>query len=228
MSDAVTVEVEARARTATAMTETAAWGPPSGLYARVGKAVLDRVLAVLLGIALLPVLAVVALAVLVTLGRPVLYVQRRVGRGGRTFDVYKFRTMHPDRRRQRLAYVGPERRVDHKALDDPRHTRLGRVLRAWSLDELPQLFNVVRGDMSLVGPRPELVDVVARYAPWQHERHVVRPGLTCLWQISERGSVPLHECTHLDVRYVRGLTLREDLRILLATVPAALGSRKGS
>ena len=229
MSEPATVDAEAwGAATPQVVAVPALHAPAGELYRRFGKPLLDRVGAALLLVVLVPVLAAVAVAVLVTLGRPVLFIQQRVGLDGRTFGVVKFRTMHPDRRRQRLPYVGPERRREHKAAHDPRHTRLGRLLRAWSLDELPQLWNVLRGDMSLVGPRPELVDVVARYAPWQHARHQVKPGITCLWQISERGDTPLHECTHLDLAYVARLSLREDLRILLATLPAALGARRGA
>jgi len=101
--------------------------------------------------------------------------------------IYKFRTMRPDRRQAVLPYSGPDRRVCHETDNDPRHTPLGRFLRKYSLDELPQLWNVLVGDMSLVGPRPELVEVVERYESWQRERHRVKPGLTGLWQVTCRG-----------------------------------------
>ena len=110
-------------------------------------------------VVLLPLIAVVAVAVRVSLGSPVFFRQRRVGRDDRVFDVYKFRTMGQDRRREQ-APVPQDRRQTHKSEADPRHTGVGRFLRKWSLDELPQLWNVVRGDMSLVGPRPELVEIV--------------------------------------------------------------------
>jgi len=136
--------------------------------------------------------------------------------------------MNEDRRAEQVRYVGPERRQNHKSEEDPRHTPFGRFLRKWSLDEFPQFINVVRGEMSLVGPRPELVDVVERYEPWQHERHAVRPGITGIWQVSERNEVPLHEATHLDIEYVETVSLMTDTRILLKTVPAMLGRSKGA
>ena len=152
--------------------------------------------------------------------------QARCGHNGEPFDVLKFRTMRADRRMSRDS-VAEDRRVTHKSEEDPRHTDLGRRLRKWSLDELPQLWNVVRGEMSLVGPRPELVDIVARYEPWQHQRHLVRPGLTGLWQISRRGEGLMHLYTDIDLEYVATVSLRTDLKILMRTIPAAL-SRSGS
>ena len=134
-------------------------GAPTSFYARIGKPVFDRVVAAILFLLLLPMTLLVALAVLVVIGPPVLFRQSRVGRAGRAFSVLKFRTMRPDRRRERRDVI-EDRRMTHKSERDPRHTRLGRQLRKWSLDELPQLWNVLRGDMSLVGPRPELVEVV--------------------------------------------------------------------
>ena len=199
-------------------------GTPATFYARVGKPVFDRVAATILLLLLLPVVVVVALAVLVSIGRPVLFRQRRVGLDGTPFRVLKFRTMRPDRR-SRPAPVLEDRRRTHKSERDPRHTRVGRRLRAWSLDELPQLWNVVRGDMSLVGPRPELVEVVERYAPWQGQRHLVRPGITGLWQVSKRGEGLMHLYTDVDLEYVATLSLRHDLGILLRTLPAALHRR---
>ena len=124
-------------------------------------------------------------------------------------------------------FAGTDRRVTHKSDDDPRHTALGRLLRKTSLDEIPQFWNVALGQMSLVGPRPELVEVVARYQPWQHRRHEVKPGLTGPWQISQRGDVPMHEATDVDVAYVDDLSFRTDVMILLRTIPALLMRRSG-
>ncbi len=192
------------------------------------KPAVDRVGALVLLVVASPILAVVALAVRLRLGSPVIYRQTRVGQGGRPFTVYKFRSMRPDRRATTPAEPpGEERRVDHKSPDDPRLVPLGRRLRSASLDELPQLFNVLRGEMSLVGPRPELPSVVARYEPWQHRRHEVKPGLTGLWQIKARGDVPMHEGTELDLDYVDQVSLGTDLRILMRT-PMALLRRPGS
>jgi lipopolysaccharide/colanic/teichoic acid biosynthesis glycosyltransferase len=210
--------VAARPEVAAHLTLTSA---PASRYARIGKPVFDRAVAVILLVVLLPIVLLVALAVLLVIGPPVLFRQGRVGRGGATFSVLKFRTMRPDRRTGRRP-VFEERRRTHKSERDPRHTVLGRQLRKWSLDELPQLLNVVRGDKSLVGPRPELVEVVERYAPWQRQRHLVRPGITGLWQVSRRGEGLMHLYTDVDLEYVATLSFRRDLGILLRTIPAAL------
>ena len=202
---------------------------PGSAYELFVKPVLDVLGAVVLLVALAPVFAGVSLLVLLALGRPVILRQKRVGHQGRVFDVYKFRTMRPDRRRQELP-VHVDRRRTHKHPADPRLHPLGRFLRKWSLDELPQLVNVLRGEMSLVGPRPELVTVVQRhYEPWQHARHQVRPGLTGLWQITSRGSVDeMYKHTATDLEYVKRVTLRGDLKIMLLTIPSALGAHRGS
>ncbi len=194
--------------------------PPSPLTCAV-KSLLDVVLAVLLLVVLSPLMVGVAVVVRANLGPGVLFRQTRIGRDGRPFTMLKFRTMMPDRRGRQLA-VALERRLTHKSEDDPRHTRVGRWLRRSSLDELPQLWNVLGRDMSLVGPRPELPQVVARYQDWEHSRHLVRPGITGLWQISARGDGMMQEFTHLDVDYVRRLSLLLDLSILLRTIPVLI------
>jgi lipopolysaccharide/colanic/teichoic acid biosynthesis glycosyltransferase len=202
--------------------------PSGGVYSSHVKPILDRVLGALLLVALSPLIAVVAALVTVRLGRPILLAQERAGLGGRSFRMFKFRTMLPDRRAGQTPFLGPDRRRTHKSDDDPRHIPVGRWLRKWSLDELPQLLNVVRGEMSLVGPRPELIQVVRRYEPWQHRRHQVKPGLTGLWQVSERGGDRLmHEHTAIDLAYVDRVSLSTDLTILVRTVPAVLGLRRG-
>jgi lipopolysaccharide/colanic/teichoic acid biosynthesis glycosyltransferase len=197
-------------------------------YERSLKPVVDRVAALVMLVVLAPLLAAVAFGVLLTLGRPVLYRQARVGQHGRTFQMLKFRTMKPDRRQAQRNYEGPDRRRTHKTPHDPRHTPFGRLLREYSLDELPQLWNVVRGDLSLVGPRPELTAIVDHYELWQHERHQVKPGLTGLWQVTERGNGLMHEHTDVDLRYVSTLSWRIDLKIMLLTLPAVLGARRGA
>ena len=206
-------------------------GPPRGLYVRVGKPVMDRVCAAVLLVAASPVLLLVGGLVRLRIGRPVLFCQRRIGLGGEPFDVVKFRTMAPDRRvgdrRWSRRPRGNDRRQTHKSDTDPRHTTLGRQLRKWSLDELPQLWNVLRGEMSLVGPRPEMTGIVDRYEPWQRQRHLVKPGMTGLWQISRRGEGLMHLYTNVDLEYVATISLGTDVRILLRTLPAAL-ARSGS
>lgn len=198
-----------------------------GGYQRFVKPLLDRLGGLFLTVVTLPILAVVVPLIWWKLGRPAIFKQQRIGVGGEEFTVYKLRTMLPDRRSVAVPIQGRDRRVNHKSPDDPRHVPLGRFLRKWSLDEIPQFWNVALGDMSLVGPRPELPHVVARYESWQHRRHEVKPGITGLWQVSERGDVPMHEATDVDIDYVESVSLRADLRILFLTVPAALGAQKG-
>lgn len=202
--------------------DTAAAAP--SLYARFGKPLLDVVLATVLLVVLAPVLIAIALVVRWRIGAPVIYRQRRTGKDGHPFTLYKFRTMVPDRRLGAAGeHRGPERRTRHKHRDDPRVTPLGRILRAWSVDEVPQLWNVLRGDMSLVGPRPELVDIVDRYFErWQLERHRVRPGITGLWQVTARNSGLIYESVELDLTYIGALSLLTDLRILARTAGAVL------
>ncbi len=199
-----------------------------GVYQRVVKPVIDRVGAAVMLVVSSPFMLVIALTVLLRLGRPIIFRQERVGRNGKLFTVYKFCTMAADRRSEDVDIDGDDRRVTHKSESDPRLKPVGRVLRKWSLDELPQLWNVIRGDMSLVGPRPELPSIVEGFAPWQHERHAVKPGLTGFWQVYARGDGQLmHEHTELDVAYVRRIGLLTDMKILLLTVPAIVGVRKG-
>lgn len=195
-------------------------------YGRCVKPVIDRAAALVLCVLLAPVAAAIAVVLLASLGRPIVIRQRRVGRNGRVFGMYKFRTMHPCRRKEhRPIPSSADRRRQHKTPDDPRHTNVGRFLRRYSLDELPQLWNVVRGQMSLVGPRPELEQIVSGYAAWQHQRHQVKPGVTGLWQVTERAasSGDMHLHTEVDLAYLDQMSLRTDVSILLRTPLAALG-----
>jgi lipopolysaccharide/colanic/teichoic acid biosynthesis glycosyltransferase len=199
----------------------------SPLYVRFVKPVIDRVGGLVLTALTLPLIIPILVAIRMTMGKHPLFVQERVGKDGETFKVFKLRTMNVDRRAIPMHYVGPDRRVTHKSEHDPRVTPLGRFLRKYSLDELPQFWNVLFGSMSLVGPRPELVDIVSRYEPWQHQRHIVKPGVTGLWQVSERGEIPLHEATDMDIAYLETVSFGKDLQILVRTVPAAMGKRTG-
>ncbi len=193
------------------------------LYVAVLKPAFDFVIALTLVVLLSPLLLLVAAAIRLENRGPVFFRQTRIGRRGRPFTVWKFRTMIPDRRSSTAPYDGPERRLRHKTRNDPRVTRLGKLLRRTSVDELPQLFNVLRGEMSLVGPRPELPEIVARYASWQHQRHLVRPGITGWWQVRGRSELPMHENTELDIYYVMHHSPGLDLRILIETVRAVVG-----
>ena len=196
--------------------------PAASRYERYVKRTIDLVVGSVLLLLSLPVMALLAIVIRVHLGKGVIYRQPRVGRHGRVFTLYKFRTMHTDRRNVRAPFNGTDRRVCHKRDDDPRHTPLGRFLRQIRADEIPQLWNVVLGHMSLVGPRPELVTVVDRYQLWQHPRHEVKPGLTGLWQISGQANGLAYQGVDLDVDYVCRMSFRTDCRVLVSTVPALL------
>ena len=202
----------------------------TGPYLRYAKPILDRLGGLVLTLLTGPMALIIILVIWAKIGRPAIFRQPRVGQNGEIFEIFKFRTMHPDRRNGANHYNGPERRLRHKTNDDPRHTSLGQVLRRWSLDEIPQFWNVLLGDMSLVGPRPEMLEIVeTKYESWQHQRHLVKPGVTGLWQISARSDETLmYEHTHIDLAYVEDITFLGDAKILLWTVPAALGHRKGS
>ena len=197
------------------------------VYELVGKRALDVVFAGLLLVALAPVLAVITLMIWVGSRGPAFYRQERVGRYGKSFTLYKFRTMIPDRRTTELPFVGSERRERHKSERDPRVTAVGRFLRRTSIDEWPQLINILRGEMSFIGPRPELPRIVDRYEPWQHQRHLVRPGMSGWWQIHGRSDRPMHENTELDIYYVNNFSMRLDLHILMRTFKAVI-SRNGA
>ena len=192
------------------------------LYCHLLKRWLDLAVAGLLLVALSPLLALLAIAVFIDSRGPVIFRQNRVGLGGRPFRVYKFRSMDPTCTGALARIVDADGRIRHKVRNDPRVTRVGRFLRRTSLDELPQLINVLRGEMSLVGPRPELPGIVAGYAPWQHQRHLVRPGITGWWQIQGRSELPMHEHTELDLHYVQHVSLGLDLLIMRKTIRVAL------
>jgi len=199
--------------------------------------VLDVVLAALGLVVLAPMMAVVAAVVAGTSRGPVLFKQVRLGQHGRSFVMYKFRTMYVDsddrlhrdyvrRLLQEPAVSTASAEGLYKLVDDPRITPVGRLLRTSSLDELPQLFNVLRGEMSLVGPRPVLPWEAELFSPRHHKRFLVRPGLTGLWQTSGRNQLTMTQALDLDVQYVEEQCLRLDLAILFRTIPVVLG-RKG-
>ncbi len=193
---------------------------PRSLYRSVGKRLVDFWLSSALVVLLGPVMAVIWLMLTATLGRGVILRQERVGQHGMTYECLKFRTMHHCRRRHVRTHAGPDRRRTHKSAEDPRHTRMGRVLRRYSIDELPQLFNVVGGTMSLVGPRPELA-VQADDEFRRHVRHSIPPGLTGPFQLSShRSSGDLGRGLGLDTEYVESLSFRNDLRYLFETLDA--------
>ena len=194
---------------------------------RVMKEVIDRVGAGLLLLLLSPLMAAIAVAALVSQGRPILYRQERVGRYGLHFDVHKFRTMRngADREVGHLAHLNIHSGELFKIRHDPRVTRLGRVLRRFSLDELPQLWDVLRGWMSLVGPRPPLVREVTGYGQEAHRRLLVKPGITGLWQVSGRSDLSWEETVRLDLHYVENWSVALDVMLLCKTLMAVVSSR---
>jgi lipopolysaccharide/colanic/teichoic acid biosynthesis glycosyltransferase len=179
-------------------------------------------------IVIAPLLLLTAILIKLTSDGPVFFVQRRIGLNKRTFDIYKFRTMGVDAelKLSELEHLNELSGPVFKIKNDPRITPLGRFLRKTSIDELPQLFNVLRGDMSLVGPRPlQLRDYelfTESGEDWQRCRFSVRPGITCLWQVNGRNSLPFQQWMELDLQYVRNWSLWLDLQILAKTVPAVL------
>lgn len=191
-------------------------------YVRFGKRVIDFIAAfLLLWLALIPMIVLGLLIVLDTPGNP-LFLQRRVGRNGRVFTMWKLRTMISTPANTLVFQEDEFGQLRHKVKTDPRVTRVGRLLRKTSLDELPQLVNVLAGQMSLVGPRPELPEIVANYEPWQHQRHLVNPGITGWWQVSGRSSLPMHENTELDLFYVEAQSLELDLKIIRKTLSSVI------
>jgi exopolysaccharide biosynthesis polyprenyl glycosylphosphotransferase len=190
------------------------------------KRAFDAAVAGILVAVLSPLLGVVALLIRLQDGGPVLYRQRRVGANGAEFHMIKFRSMVVDAeaRLPDLADANEQGGILFKIRDDPRVTRVGRFLRKFSIDELPQLFNVLRGEMSLVGPRPPLVDEYERYEQDTHRRLLVRPGMTGLWQVSGRSDLPWSEAVRLDLYYVDNWSMVIDLVIMIKTVKAVLVS----
>jgi exopolysaccharide biosynthesis polyprenyl glycosylphosphotransferase len=194
------------------------------------KRSIDVLLSALILVLALPVLLGVALAIKAADRGAVFFRQRRCGLNGRVFTLYKFRTMVEDaeERLVEVAHLNEMNGPVFKASADPRITRLGRLLRRFSLDELPQLWNVLRGDMSLVGPRPPIPEEVARYERWQRRRLAMKPGLTCLWQIRGRNRIDFEEWMKLDLEYIDTWSPWLDFKILAKTVPVVLTGRGAS
>lgn len=174
-------------------------------------------------------MVIIAIAIRLEGAGPILFRQPRVGENGRIFHMLKFRTMFPDAEELRYLVERTDEngRLVHKTFNDPRVTPLGRFLRRTSLDELPQIFNVLKGEMSLVGPRPELPYLVERYEPWQYRRLTVPQGMTGWWQVNGRSNKPLHLHTEDDLYYIDNYSIFLDLLILIKTIGAVL-RRKGA
>jgi len=200
---------------------------PDRVAGLVTKRLLDIALSSLALVLLSPVFVVVAVAVTVLDGRPVHFRQDRVGLNGRIFRVVKFRTMVRDAE-ERLAELEDRNEIRghaFKLTDDPRTSRTGHFLRTTSIDELPQLWNVLRGEMSLVGPRPPLPREVAGYDLWHRRRLSMKPGITGLWQVAARGEGDFDKWVELDLAYIDRWSIWLDLKIMLRTIPAMLHGR---
>jgi exopolysaccharide biosynthesis polyprenyl glycosylphosphotransferase len=189
------------------------------------KRALDVVASAILLVLLMPLFLAVAVAIRLEDPGPILFKQIRVGRWGTLFTMWKFRSMYTDaeeRKKELMAQNEMQGGVIFKMKDDPRVTKVGRVIRKTSIDELPQLWNVLKGEMSLVGPRPPVPQEVNEYSLSDRRRLEVIPGITCIWQVSGRSDIPFDQQVELDVEYIESQSFWTDVKILLKTVPALL------
>jgi exopolysaccharide biosynthesis polyprenyl glycosylphosphotransferase len=191
------------------------------------KRLMDIVISALAVVVLIPVLLTVALLIRLTSRGPVFYVQERVGRGGEPFRMLKFRSMYrgAHARRNEHAEQNMHQGPIFKIRDDPRITPVGRAIRRLSIDEFPQFFNVLMGNMSLVGPRPALPEEFLDYTDRERERLLVKPGVTCIWQVSGRSDIDFDTWIDMDLEYIEEWSLSLDLKLLVRTVPAVLTGR---
>ncbi len=194
---------------------------------RLVKRIFDLVVGSLVGLCSLPVMALVAIAIKLDSPGPVLFKQERIGENGKPFIMYKFRSMYVDAEKRQAEVIRQDENghILHKSPDDPRVTRVGRFIRRASLDELPQIFNVLKGEMSLVGPRPELPWLVEKYESWQRKRFAVPQGITGWWQVNGRSNKPMHLSTEDDLYYIQNYSLLLDIVILWKTLMAVLKRR---
>ncbi len=194
----------------------------------IAKRVLDLAITVPILILISPLLALVALTIKLWDRGPIFFTQTRVGKDGTEFTCYKFRSMVPHAERLKEELQALSHHADPRTFKiprDPRITWIGQIIRKTSIDELPQLWNVVRGDMSLVGPRPPVPSEVNLYSDRDRRRLHVQPGITCIWQVSGRGDLPFSEQVRLDLDYIQHRSLLLDLKLLLLTIPAVVTGR---
>ncbi|OGL47026.1 MAG: hypothetical protein A2W05_02615 [Candidatus Schekmanbacteria bacterium RBG_16_38_10] len=188
---------------------------------------MDIIASMILLIATSVVFLTSALAIKLTSKGPAFFRQKRVGMNGRIFTLYKFRTMfeNAEAMKEKLAHLNEAEGPVFKIKDDPRITKVGRWLRKLSIDELPQLWNVLKGDMSLVGPRPPVPSEVEKYERWQRRRLSMRPGITCIWQVEGRSGVDFTKWMEMDLEYIDNWSLGQDFKLLMKTIPAVLSSK---
>ncbi len=174
-----------------------------------------------------PVIAIVACAVKFTSKGPIFFSQKRVGKNGKIFNMYKFRSMvvNAEELKEKLAHQNEMSGPMFKMKDDPRVTKIGKFIRKTSIDELPQLWNVLKGDMSLVGPRPSLPKEVKQFEKWMYKRLTVKPGLTCYWQVSGRNNIDFEDWMKLDISYVEDRNLWIDIKLIFKTVLVLFGDK---
>ncbi len=192
------------------------------------KRMADVVVSLMALVFLGPLFLVVAVCILIDDGFPVLLMQKRVGLYGREFRLHKFRSMFRDAEEMKSGLLEKNESGDgviFKMKNDPRITRVGRILRRFSIDETPQFLNVLVGDIALVGPRPPLPEEVAKYTLSDRKRLHVKPGLTCLWQIQGRSEIPFDKLVSLDMQYIRSQSILKDIVIIIKTIPAVLFGR---
>ena len=174
-----------------------------------------------------PLFIIIAIIVKFTSKGPIFFSQKRVGRNGKEFDMYKFRSMvvNAEELKEKLAAQNEMSGPMFKMKDDPRVTKVGKFIRKTSIDELPQLWNILKGDMSLVGPRPSLPKEVAQFEDWMYKRLEVKPGLTCYWQVSGRNNIDFEDWMKLDIRYVEEKNLWIDIKLICKTVFVLFGDK---
>lgn len=197
-------------------------------FAKFLKTFIDVFGSLILLILLSPLFLITAILIYINDPGPIFYVAHRVGLNGAYFGFIKFRSMYINADKMKDQLMEQNESADgvlFKMKNDPRVTRIGRFIRRFSIDELPQLFNVLKGDMSLVGPRPPLPREVMEYTLEDRKRLHVKPGITCLWQIKGRSEIPFHQQVQLDMQYIRSQGIKNDLLILLKTIPAVISGR---
>ncbi|MDU4884830.1 sugar transferase [uncultured Clostridium sp.] len=196
-------------------------------FYEVVKRLIDVVCSFIGVIVLSPLFIIIAIIIKTTSKGPVFFSQKRVGKNGKEFDMYKFRSMvvNAEELKEKLAAQNEMSGPMFKMKDDPRVTKVGKFIRKTSIDELPQLWNVLKGDMSLVGPRPSLPKEVAQFEDWMYRRLEVKPGLTCYWQVSGRNNIDFEDWMKLDIKYVDERSTWIDIKLIFKTVGVLFGDK---
>lgn len=202
----------------------------SNYYYEFFKRSIDVICSIMGLIALSPIFLIVSILIRLESKGEIIFKQKRVGLNGEEFEIYKFRSMvaNAEELKEKLAEENEMSGPMFKMKDDPRITKVGKFIRKTSIDELPQLINVVKGEMSLVGPRPSLPKEVAKFEEWMNERLLVKPGLTCYWQVSGRNNIDFEDWMKLDIKYIRERSFILDIKLILKTVLVFLGDKNAS